>query len=211
MFGPTSVLTGIDLIGTFVFALSGATVGVRRELDLFGVLVLSLAAATAGGIIRDVLIGAIPPASLVNWSYLAVATLAGLVVFFASSLVERLESPVRLFDAAGLGLFAVAGTSKALAVGLSPFTAVLLGTLSGIGGGIVRDMMVASVPVVLRSELYASAAIAGGACVAVASALDWPMAPAMVVGALLCFALRYMALRYHWRLPVAPPRGQDDA
>ncbi|MEM9172052.1 MAG: trimeric intracellular cation channel family protein [Pseudomonadota bacterium] len=212
MFSAAPWLTAIDLIGTFVFAVSGATLGVRRQLDLFGVLVLSVAAATAGGIIRDVMIGAVPPASLVNWEYLAVATLAGVVTFAFAEIVERVEHPVRLFDAAGLGLFAVAGTAKALDFGLAAPSAVLLGTLSGIGGGIVRDIMVAQVPTVLRSELYASAAIVGGICVTVAVWLQLPRGPAMVVGAVLCFVLRFMAIRYRWGLPVARARadGSDD-
>ena len=200
----------VDLAGTFVFAVSGATLGVRRELDLFGVLVLSFAAAPAGGIVRDVLIGAVPPAALADWRYLVVATLAGLGVFFWAEHVERLRNPVQIFDAAGLGLYAVSGTSKALAYGMTPTTAVLLGSLSGIGGGIVRDMLVAEVPAVLRSELYASAAIVGGIIVAAAVALSLPRGPAMFVGALVCFALRFMAIRYGWRLPVARLQAGDD-
>lgn len=208
---PTSAwLPYVDLVGTFVFAMSGATLGVRKSLDLFGVLVLSFAAATAGGIVRDVLIGAIPPASLADWRYLVVATSAGLIVFFHGDIAPRLRNPVQLFDAAGLGLFAVSGTSKALAYGLTPTTAILLGTLSGIGGGIVRDMLVAEVPAVLRSELYASAAIAGALVVAIAVSLHLPRAPAMVVGAVLCFALRFMAIRYGWRLPVARAKSTDE-
>src|SRR5690606_35007397 len=145
-------LLALDLIGTFVFAISGATIGVRHRLDLFGVLVLAFATATFGGIARDVVIGALPPAALVNWNYLALSCLAGLVTFRWHAQVERLRNPVQLFDAAGLALFAVYGTEKALAYGLAPFGAVLLGMLSGIGGGIVRDMLVNRTPVVLQAE-----------------------------------------------------------
>ncbi len=203
----------IDLLGTFVFAASGATVGVRREVDLFGVLVLSFAAATAGGIIRDALIGATPPASLADWRYLVVACVAGVVVFYKSDLVEHFRNPVQMLDAAGLGLFAVAGTSKALTFGLTPTSAVLLGVLSGIGGGMVRDVLVAEVPAVLRSELYASAALVGAIIVVAADALGLARAPAMFAGAIACFSLRFMAIRYGWRLPIAtqrPPHGPDD-
>ncbi|MEM7610660.1 MAG: trimeric intracellular cation channel family protein [Pseudomonadota bacterium] len=193
----------IDLLGTFVFAVSGATVGMRRELDLFGVLVLSFAASSAGGIARDVMIGATPPAALADWRYLVVASLAGVITFYFSKLVELLRNPVQLFDAAGLGLFAVSGTSKALAFGLTPTSAILLGVLSGIGGGMVRDILVARVPVVLRSDLYAVAALAGATVVVVAHTAALPRGPAMLVGAVICFALRFMAIRYGWRLPIA--------
>jgi len=143
---------------------------VRHRLDLFGVLVLSCAAAVSGGIARDVLIGAQPPAALADWRYLAPAMLAGVATFWWRGGTERLQNPVQLFDAAGLALFAVLGTDKALAYGLSPFAAMLLGMLSGIGGGIARDLLVARTPVVLQAELYAVAALLGGAVVAIGNA-----------------------------------------
>jgi len=198
------LLLGFDLLGTFVFALSGGVLAVRQRLDLFGVLVLACVTAVTGGIVRDLLIGAVPPASLADWRYLSVAMLAGLVTFRWHALIERLRNPVLMFDAAGLALYAVLGTGKALAFGLSPFAATLLGIMSGIGGGIARDLLVARTPVVLQpTEIYAVAALAGGGIVAIAHALDLPQAPAMVVGALLCFGLRFMAIRRGWRLPVA--------
>ena len=198
------LLLGFDLLGTFVFALSGGVQAVRHRLDLFGVLVLACVTAVTGGIVRDLLIGAVPPASLADWRYLSVAMLAGLVTFRWHALIERLRNPVLMFDAAGLALYAVLGTGKALAFGLSPFAATLLGIMSGIGGGIARDLLVARTPVVLQpTEIYAVAALAGGGIVAIAHALDLPQAPAMVVGASLCFGLRFMAIRRGWRLPVA--------
>lgn len=198
-----------DLIGTFVFALSGGTLAVRHRLDLFGVLVLSCAAAVSGGLVRDVLIGAQPPAALADWRYLATAILAGFVTFYRHAAIERLRNPVQLFDAAGLALFAVLGTQKALAFGLSPFAATLLGMMSGIGGGIARDLLVARTPVVLQAELYAVAALAGGGVVALAHVSGLPQAPALAVGAVVCFGLRFMAIRYGWHLPVArPPDGE---
>lgn len=204
---PMPVLA-LDLVGTFAFAISGAMAGVRKQLDLFGVLVLSFAAATAGGIVRDTVIGATPPAALADWRYLAVSVLAGLVSFHAHERVERLRNPVQLTDAVGLGLFAVTGAAKALDHGLGPSGAILLGMLSGIGGGIVRDMLVAEIPGVLRRELYAVAALLGAACVVLGAALGWPRAPTAVAGALACFALRYLAIRRGWQLPVARPRDQ---
>lgn len=198
------LLLAFDLIGIFVFALSGGVLAVRKRLDLFGVLVLACATAVTGGIVRDVLIGAIPPASLADWRYLAVAMLAGLVTFRWCGLIERLRNPVQMFDAAGLALFAVLGTGKALAFGLSPFAAALLGIITGIGGGIARDLLVVRTPVVLQqTELYAMAALVGSGVVALAAALHLPQLPAMVIGALLCFGLRFMSIRRGWRLPVA--------
>ncbi len=201
-----SYIVALDLAGTFVFAISGATLGVRRRLDLFGILVLSIAAATAGGITRDVLIGAVPPAAFSDWRYLAVACLAGLVTFYRYAMIERLHHPVQMFDAAGLALFAVTGASKALSFGLGPVSAVLLGMLTGIGGGMLRDMLVAQVPVVLRAEFYAVAALAGAAVVVVGVGLELPQAPMLLAGALLCFGLRFMAIRFGWRLPSAQHR-----
>ncbi len=199
-------LVALDLIGTFVFAISGATLGVRRQLDLFGVLVLSFAAAVSGGIARDVFIGATPPVGLADWHYFAVSCVAGLLTFYRDQDIERLTNPVQLFDAAGLGLFAVTGATKALAAGLGPVAAVLLGTLSGIGGGIVRDILVTRTPVILQSELYAVAALAGAALVVIGHWFQLPSVPVLVVGACLCFGLRFMAIRHGWRLPVAQSR-----
>jgi len=200
-----TLLLALDLVGTFVFALSGATAGVRDRLDLFGVLVLSLAAAIAGGVIRDVLIGAVPPAAISDWRYCGVSLLAGLLTFFWYPALERLRSPVLVFDGAGLALFAVAGTQKALSYGLNPLMAALLGMLTGIGGGMVRDMLVAQIPTVLRAELYAVAALAGAAVVVLGHVLNASPTGATIAGAALCFALRMIAIRRGWNLPVARP------
>lgn len=199
-------LLTLDFIGTFVFAISGATVGVRHRLDLFGVLVLSFAAATSGGIVRDLLIGATPPAALGDWRYVGVSCLAGVITFYRDAVIERLRNPVQLFDAAGLGLFAATGAMKALAFGLGPLMAILLGMLSGIGGGIARDILVARTPVVLQAELYAVAALAGAAVVVIGQWLQLPTVAVIIAGAGLCFALRFMAIRHGWHLPVARHR-----
>jgi uncharacterized membrane protein YeiH len=193
----------LDLGGTFVFALSGAMAGVKHRLDLFGVLVLAFAAATAGGIARDLLIGAIPPAAIGDWRYLAISLAAGLLTFYQFPVIDRLRSSVLLFDAAGLALFAVSGALKALASGLSPVAAVLLGMLTGIGGGMMRDLLVSEVPVVLRADLYAVAALAGAVVVVGCHLLGLPSVVAAIAGALLCFGLRLTAIRRGWRLPTA--------
>jgi len=194
-----------DLSGTFVFAISGAMLGARRKLDIFGILVLSFAASSAGGITRDLLIGAVPPAAISDWRYLAVSLAAGLLTFFCYSLITRLRTAILVFDAAGLALFAVSGAQKALAYGLNPLMAALLGMLTGIGGGIARDLLVARTPVVLRSDLYALAALAGAALVVFGDGLNWPVVPTAIAGATACFGLRLMAIRYGWNLPAARP------
>lgn len=196
----------LDLGGTFAFALSGAMAGIRRRLDLFGVLVLAVAAATFGGITRDVLIGDTPPAALVDWRYLAVAVAAGLLNFAWPALIERLRNPVRILDAVGLALFAVAGTQKALDFGLSPVMATLLGMLTGIGGGVARDVLLTEIPAVLRADLYAVAALAGAAVVAAGHVLGVSFVVTAAVGGLVCFGLRMLAIRRRWSLPVARER-----
>ncbi len=203
----------VDLAGTFVFALSGALAGVERRLDLFGVLVLSFAAGTFGGIARDVLIGAVPPASLSNWRYLAVSVIAGVITFYRHSAVRRWRSAVLVFDGAGLAFFAVSGAQKATAFGLVPVMAALLGMLTGIGGGMTRDLLLLEVPTVLRSDLYAVAALAGAAVTVFGGLLQLPSALPMVAGFVLCFGLRLIAIRRGWRLPKARPLKEeaDDA
>ena len=196
------VLT-LDLLGTFAFALSGAVAGVRGRLDVFGVMVLSFVAATTGGILRDLLIGAVPPASISDWRYFAASQVAGLVTLLFVPAIRRLQSPVLIFDAAGLALFAVAGAQKALAFGLNPLMAALLGMLTAIGGGMARDLLLAEIPTVLRAEIYAVAALAGAGVVAMGHVFDLPSAPIAVAGAGLCFSLRGLAIRRGWRLPVA--------
>jgi uncharacterized membrane protein YeiH len=197
----------LDLLGTFVFALSGAVSGVKHRLDIFGVLVLSFTAANVGGITRDLLIGAVPPSGISDWRYIVTALAAGLFTFYGGAVVERLWNSVLLFDAMGLGLFAVTGASKALAYHLPPLTAILLGVLTGVGGGVARDLLVNEVPAVLRADLYAVAALAGATVVVVGRALGSPIDVVNIVGAALCIGLRIMAMRFHWQLPVARPRG----
>ena len=196
----------LDLIGTFVFALSGAVAGLKERLDLFGVIVLSFAAASAGGIMRDLLIGAVPPAAISDWRYLGVSLLAGLVIFIWYPVSERLHklgNLVLIFDGAGLAVFAVAGTQKALGYGLNPVMSALLGMLTGIGGGMLRDTLLAQVPTVLRSELYAMAALVGSSVVVVGHVLNFPPTAMAIAGAVLCFGIRLIAIRRGWRLPVA--------
>lgn len=202
------LVLGLDLVGTFVFALSGAMAGVRHRLDVFGVLVLAFAAGNAGGITRDLLIGVVPPAAIAAWPYVVVSLLAGVATFWRHETVRRAQNAVLLFDALGLAVFAVSGALKALAFDLNPIAAVLLGTLTGIGGGMLRDLLVAQIPTVLRAELYAVAALAGATVVVAGSLLGLPSAPLAIGGAALCFGLRLTAIRRGWSLPIA--RSADD-
>jgi len=199
-----------DLAATFVFAISGATQAVRKRLDLFGVLVVAWAAGVAGGIARDLLIGAVPPAAIAHWRYFVVTIAAGLLGFLASGQIARLKRPVQLFDAAGLCLFAVTGTEKALAFGLNPFVAAILGMITCIGGGVARDLLTLEVPTVLRAELYAVAALAGAGSVAVGFVLGLPHLPVVLFGAGLCLFLRLMSLYRGWRLPVGKSLKETD-
>src|SRR5689334_15790645 len=205
-----TLLVGFDLGGTFVFALSGATAAVKHRLDLFGVLVLSFAAGNSGGIARDVMIGAVPPAAISDWRYIAVSMLAGLITFYWYRTINRLSSPVLVFDAAGLALFAVSGAGKALAFHAGPVAATLLGMLTGIGGGMARDILVREIPTVLRTELYAVAALIGAAVVVIGRMLHVPSSAAAAAGAVLCFGLRFIAMRRGWQLPVARAPRQSD-
>jgi uncharacterized membrane protein YeiH len=198
-----TLVLALDLIGTFVFALSGAASGVKNKLDAFGVGVLAFVAGNAGGVTRDLLIGAVPPAAIKDWRYVAVSLAAGAVTFVWYPNVKRLERIVLLLDAAGLGLFAVAGTQKALAFGINPFVSALLGMLTGIGGGVLRDLLVNEVPVVLRADLYALAALAGAALVVGGHLAHWPPTATTIAGAVLCFAIRLIAIRRGWSLPPA--------
>jgi uncharacterized membrane protein YeiH len=194
----------LDLLGIFVFAITGALVGVRKELDVFAVLVLAATTGLGGGFIRDVLIGAVPPAALADWRYLLVPVAAGLMTFFFHPSLGRKEPVINVLDAAGLALFCVTGALKALELGLGPLPAALMGMVTGIGGGMVRDVLTGRVPLVFRGELYATPALVG-ALIAVLgreAGLDtglvaWP-------AALVCFGWRVIALRRGWNAPVAP-------
>jgi uncharacterized membrane protein YeiH len=198
----TLVLT-LDAIGTFVFGLSGAAAGIKARLDVFGVLVLAFAASSSGGILRDLLIGSVPPAAVKEWWYLGASLAAGLAMFYWHPRLHRLRNTILVLDAAGLAVFAVAGTLKALAFDVSPVQAPLLGMLTGIGGGMVRDLLVNEIPTVLRSELYAVAALAGGLVVTCGHVFQFYPAAATIGGAVLCFTIRMIAIRRGWRLPTA--------
>jgi len=201
-FHSATLLLVIDLIGTFVFAVEGASAAIQGNLDVLGLMVLAFATALGGGIIRDVLIGAVPPNSIKDWRYPAIAFAGGAVVFFQSSFVNQVPaSLIVTLDAAGLALFAVAGAAKALDYGIHPFLAMLMGGVTGVGGGTIRDVLLARIPSVLRSDVYAAAALAGAAAMILALKLKMRPALASTIGIIVCFALRMVAVHQHWNLP----------
>ena len=197
----TTVLVA-DLAGTAVFAAEGAIAAMRGGLDLLGVMVLSFAVALGGGVIRDLLIGATPPNAMRDWRYPALAFLSGLLTFIFHSEASTLSAPLLMvLDAAGLALFAVAGAQKALSYGIGPFISTLMGTITGVGGGVIRDILLARVPMVLVADIYASAAFAGGVVLVVSRKFGLsPMAAAILSGA-ACFILRVASVTYGWQLP----------
>ena len=207
-FDPTLILV-LNLAGTFVFGLTGGLAAARAKLDLFGIVVLAGVVGLAGGITRDLLIG-VPPATFRDWRYLAAAGAAGLLCYFAKPALERFQRSVLVFDAIGLGLFCVTGATKALDFGVGPVPAILLGAITGIGGGILRDMLLREVPTVLRHELYAVPALLGAGILVLAqtSGSDSPVFP--VLGAAVCVGVRLIGLRYGINVPIAPSeRGED--
>jgi uncharacterized membrane protein YeiH len=209
MAAQPTLLLALDLCGTFVFALGGAWTALRTvRLDIVGVVTLGMVTAIGGGIVRDVLIGSVPPATFSDWRYLAVATAGGLIAFGSGRWLERLSVPIEVFDAAGLGLFAVTGASKALAYGLGPGQAVILGAITGVGGGTLRDVLVRRVPAVLHSELYAIPAMIG-AGITVATIRGGVYGPAAaVVAVATCVLVRLLGVFFGLNAPgprKAPP------
>ncbi len=201
-FDPTLLLV-LNLAGTFVFGLSGGLAGVQARLDAFGVVVLAVTVGLAGGITRDVLIG-IPPQTFRDWRYLAVAGGAGLVTFLAAPMLERLERPVLVFDAAGLALFCVTGASTALDYRVGAVAAIVLGAITGIGGGMLRDILLREVPTVLRTGLYAIPALGGASIVVVASESGTHNLVVPIVAAAICFVIRLVGLHFDLNVPRAP-------
>jgi uncharacterized membrane protein YeiH len=192
----------LDLAGTFAFAISGATAAKQRSLDLFGICAIAFTVACGGGIIRDLCIGAIPPAGLSTWYYLATAIVAAGMTIGLYPIVQRINRPVILFDAFGLSLFAVTGAEKALLYGHNAQVAVLLGITTAVGGGVLRDVLLNRVPVILEKEIYASAALIGASFVVLGDYVKGAGEWGSIIGLVACFTLRILALHFHWNLPV---------
>lgn len=195
----------LDLVGIFVFAISGALLAVRKNFDVFGMATLAAATGLGGGLFRDMVIGAVPPAAFTDLGYFVTPMLSALFVFFLHPQVERINAAVSVFDAAGLGLFCVTGTVKAHQYGLGPVASAALGLASAAGGGMLRDVLANEVPSVLRwdREMYAVPAIVGSAAVSLLIRFDALNAVTMTAAAMLAFALRLCAIRFGWRAPRA--------
>lgn len=196
-----ALFISLDLIGAFVFAISGAVAARQKKLDLFGIVTLAYMTACGGGLMRDICIGALPPAGLSDWRYLALAIVAAGMVIGADSLVQKLSHPVLLFDAVGLSFFAVFGAHKTLIYGHSIEAAIVLGMVSAVGGGALRDLLLNRTPVILQKEIYASAALIAAGFQAAGQIFGWSLHWVPWVGIALCFTIRYLSLRYHWNLP----------
>jgi uncharacterized membrane protein YeiH len=207
-FDPTLLLV-LNLAGTFVFGLSGGLAAVRARLDVLGVVVLAVVVGLAGGITRHVLIG-IPPQTFRDWRYLAAAGGAGLVTFLAFPTLARLERPILVFDGAGLALFCVTGAATALDHAVAPPEAVVLGAITGVGGGVLRDMLLREIPTVLHSGLYAMPALLGAAVVVVAAETSTYSVAVPVAGAAICFVVRLAGIVFDLGLPSAAQREPDD-
>jgi len=208
----TTALLVLDLVGTFAFALNGALTALRAtRLDIVGVITLGMITALGGGTLRDVVLDALPPATFLDWRYLAVAAAGGLIAFLTGHHLHRLNGTINVLDAAGLGLFAVTGALKAVDLGFGPAQAVIVGAITGVGGGTLRDVLIRQVPSVLSSGLYAVPALLGATVVVVADVLDARGAVAAVAGAGVCFAVRMLGVHYDIDAPFPPAvRRHDD-
>jgi uncharacterized membrane protein YeiH len=198
-----TLLLILDLAGIAVFASTGALVGVRKELDVFGVAVLALITGLGGGVLRDVLIGAVPPNALQDWRYLVVPFVTALVVFAFHPVFGRLEREVMLLDALGLSLFCVTGAVAAHAAGLNVLAASALGMLTGVGGGMMRDVVSGRVPVIFRGDLYATPAFTGALIASLVQQLEWSQWWYALAGG-VCLVWRVLALQRGWSAPLPP-------
>ena len=196
-----SLLYLLDLIGTAAFAASGAWLGVRRHLDLFGVLVLGLVTAVGGGTLRDLLLGDMPTFSLQNETYLYVAIVAALIVFFNRDRFNLVEKPLLYLDAVGLGTFVVIGTTKALDFELGFLGAVLMGVMTATAGGVMRDVLANQIPLILRREIYASACLVGGGLLVLLEQFGVARPFAALLAAASVIIIRLLAISYNWSLP----------
>jgi uncharacterized membrane protein YeiH len=202
--------TFLDLAGTFAFAISGAAAARSRGLDWFGVIVVAFAVACGGGLLRDLCIGAVPPTGLTDWRYLAVAASAAVMTMAANPLVVRLAQLVTLFDSLGLGLFAVTGAQKAMIFGHNAEVAVLLGVVTAVGGGVMRDVLLNRVPEILQREIYALAAVVAAGIEVAGERLEWFSIFRTWFALAACFTLRYLSLHYKWSLPRASGHDGSD-
>ena len=202
LYDPDFLLLVVDLMGVLVFAIEGGLAAARASLDVLGLAVIAMATALGGGIIRDVLIGAVPPNSVRDWRYPGTALLGAGAVFFFLPMIQAVPPGLlTTLDAAGLALCAIAGAGKAVEFGIHPLLAIMMGAITGVGGGTMRDILLNRVPGVLRSDVYAAAALAGALVVVIGLRMQIPRWVTMTAGATVCFVLRMVAVWQHWNLP----------
>ena len=197
-----TLLYAVDLAGTLLFGLEGASAAISGNLDLLGLMVLAFATALGGGIIRDLLIGSVPPSSLRDWRYSAMAFAGAAIISLLNRFGQQIPAQaLMILDAAGLSLFAIAGTEKALLFEMSPLIAILLGGVTGVGGGTIRDVLLARIPTVLRADVYATAALAGATTMVICRRLKLSTTQSAFIGGSVCFLLRVISVWLHWNLP----------
>ncbi len=192
----------VELLGTFAFASSGAAAAKEQRLDWFGLFAVAYLTACGGGIVRDLCLGAVPPVGISEWRYLACSAFASIMTIGLRPLVEHLKRPVRWFDSVGLGFFAVVGAHQSLLRGAGVATAILLGTVTAVGGGVMRDVLLNRVPVILEKEIYALAAVVAAGIQVAGEVNRMPLGLTQCIAVAACLAIRFLALRYSWALPV---------
>ena len=200
-------LTAIDWFGTAVFAVTGALVASRKRMDIFGFILLGCVTGMGGGILRDVMLGALPVFWVCEPVYLAICVAVSAATFFLAHIPESRYRVLLWLDAAGLALFCVVGADRALVAGARPSIAVAMGVVSATFGGIIRDILGGESPLILRREIYVTAALAGAAAYVGLAALGVPGAIAACAGFAACFIIRALALHYGWSMPVYRARA----
>ncbi len=195
-------LTTLDWFGTAVFAVTGALVASRKRMDIAGFMLLAAATGIGGGSVRDAMLGALPVFWVREPVYLAICLVVAVATFFLAHIPESRYRVLLWLDAAGLALFCVVGAEKALVAGAGGFVAVAMGVVSATLGGVIRDVLGGESPLILRKEIYVTAALAGAFAYVALAAAGVPKAAAALAGFAVCFAIRALALHYGWSLPV---------
>lgn len=197
----STLLLVLDILGIAVFAVAGALTGIGKKLDLFGVIFLAGVTALGGGFMRDVLLGASPVAGLHDWRYVITPATVGLLVFFVHPTVSKLGRALMVADAAGLGLFAVAGARKAIDYGLGPVGSCVIGMITAIGGGLLRDVLVREIPSILHTEIYATAALVASILVVSGDRVNFNNIATAIISITIAFVIRVLSVWRKWSAP----------
>lgn len=192
----------VDLLGTFAFAVSGALAAEQKRLDLFGLFTISYMTACGGGIVRDLCLGSLPPVGISDWRYLATSVFATVMAIWARPIIDNLKHPVAIFDSLGLGFFAAFGAHKALVLSQNVEVAIILGAVTAVGGGVLRDLSLNRVPIIMQKEIYAMAALVGASIQVLGQLMEWKITATPWFAVSICLIIRLLALRYSWSLPI---------